>query len=143
MSPTHKEQYNSLVVDGLKLFGLSNFHRNYTLKEFTNYFLYPLSHKKIRFFYEGKVPIGLVTWCFLSNEKSEAFFKDEYVIQEEDYRANEGDKLWCIEFIAPFGDALKVARECNNISETFTQVNTKQVGNDLGDKNNMGKDIFN
>lgn len=110
MSPTHKEQYNSLVVDGLKLFGLSNFHRNYTLKEFTNYFLYPLRHKKIRFFYEGKVPIGLVTWCFLSNEKSEAFFKDEYVIQEEDYRANEGDKLWCIEFIAPFGDALKVAR---------------------------------
>jgi hemolysin-activating ACP:hemolysin acyltransferase len=110
MSNTHKEQYNSFVVDGLKLFSLSDFHKEYSLKEFTHYFLYPLNHKKIRFFYEDSQPKALVTWCFLSQEKSDAFFEDEYTIQEEDYIADHGDQHWCIEYIAPYNNALKVAR---------------------------------
>ena len=110
MSSEHKQTYDAFVVDGLKLFSLSDNHKNYTLREFTNYFLYPLNHRKIRFFYENSQPRGLVTWCFLSHEKSEAFFKDDYIVQEEDYLADEGDQLWCIEFIAPYSNTLKVAR---------------------------------
>ena len=132
MSPTHKEQYNTFVVDGLKLFSLSDFHKNYTLREFTHYFLYPLKHKKIRFFYEDNKPIGLVTWCFLSNKKSDAFFEDKYVVQEEDYMADQGDQHWCIEYIAPYGDALKVARgmqkHFRNLYPGYHKTNWKRFG---------------
>jgi len=58
------------VLDGLYLFNQSPSHRGYTLVEFQHYFLvFPVLHQKARFFYEDGKPIGLVTWCWLTEEE--------------------------------------------------------------------------
>lgn len=104
------------VLDGLYLFSNSKDHRHYSISEFLSYLVYPVLHNKIQFFYEDGKPVGLVTWCYLSNEKAQAFKDDEYILQEEDYLAESGDQLWGIEFIAPFGThTFKIMRRMKEV----------------------------
>lgn len=109
-----KKISNGPVLDGLFLFAQSEHHRWYSVAEFYQYFIYPLMHNKIRFFYDEKDPnkiIGLFTWVFISKEKSEEFLDDRYVIQEGDYEAEDGDEIWGLEFIAPYGHAKKMVAD--------------------------------
>lgn len=109
-----KKVSNGPVLDGLFIFAKSDHHRRYTVAEFYQYFIYPLMYDKIRFFYDDENPdkiVGLFTWVFLSKEKAEAFLADRYVIQEGDYIAEDGDEIWGIEFIAPYGHARKMVAD--------------------------------
>jgi len=111
-----KKISNGPVLDGIFLFAVSEHHRGYSVAEFYQYFIYPLMYDKIRFFYdeEGEdpnKPVGLFTWVFLSKEKAEAFLDDRYVIQEGDYIAEDGDEIWGLEFIAPYGHAKKMVSD--------------------------------
>ena len=103
------------VLDGLFLFNQSQEHSGYCIWEFNNYFIYPLLHGKVRLFYEDNKPIGLVTWCFLSEERSQQFADEEIVLEEDDYLANEGDQLWGVEFIAPYGHARTIMRRMKEL----------------------------
>jgi cytolysin-activating lysine-acyltransferase len=109
-----KKISNGPVLDGLFLFATSEDHRWYSIAEFYQYFIYPLMYDRIRFYYDEEDPekvVGLFTYCFLSKEKAEAFLDDRYVIQEEDYKADDGDEIWGIEFIAPYGHAKKIVAD--------------------------------
>lgn len=101
------------VLDGLYLFSHSEGHKNYSVSEFIRYLVYPVLQGKICFFYEDGKPIGLVTWCFLPRDVAEQFVQDDYALDENDYVATEGEQLWGIEFIAPFGHARQIMREMN------------------------------
>lgn len=107
-----KKVNNRAVLDGLFLFATSEDHRYYSVAEFYQYFIYPLMYDKLRVWRDdtGK-PIALFTYCFLSEDKAQQFLDDEYTIQEEDYKAEDGDEIWGIEFIAPFGHARKVVSD--------------------------------
>ena len=102
------------MLDGLYLFAQSEHHRWYSVAEFYQYFIYPLMYDKIRFYYdeedETKI-VGLFTWVFLSKEKAENFLDDRYVIQEGDYKAEDGDEIWGLELIAPYGHAKKMVAD--------------------------------
>lgn len=104
-----KKVNNRAVLDGLFLFAQSEDHRYYTVGEFYQYFIYPLMYDKLRVWRDdnGK-PIGLFTYCFLSSEKAEEFLDDRYTIQEGDYVPDDGDELWGVELIAPYGHAKKI-----------------------------------
>lgn len=111
-----KKVSNGPVLDGIFLFATSEHHKWYSVAEFYQYFIYPLMYDKIRFFYDEdgedpKKPVGLFTWVFLSKEKAEAFLDDRYVIREGDYKAEDGDELWGLEFIAPYGHARKMVAD--------------------------------
>lgn len=106
-----------LVVDGLYLFNQSPQHRIYTLDEFNTYFIHPLLADKCRLFYEGEKPIGVVTWAFFTDEEAEDFLNMDWEPPEEVYSRNDGDQLWGIEFIAPFGNARQVMRAMRGISK--------------------------
>jgi cytolysin-activating lysine-acyltransferase len=105
------QDYAKSVLDGLCLFGLSEYHCNYTLLKFSYYFIFALQNNKARLFYEHGEPVGTYTWCLLSHEKSKAFAKDDYLIEEEDYKAEIGDQFWGVEFIAPFGHAKQMMKD--------------------------------
>ena len=109
-----KKISNGPVLDGIFLFATSEDHRWYTVAEFYQFFIYPLMYDKIRFFYDEDDPekvVGLFTWVFLSKEKSEAFLESRYVIKEGDYQAEDGDEIWGIEFIAPYGHTRKMVSD--------------------------------
>jgi hemolysin-activating ACP:hemolysin acyltransferase len=104
------------VVDSLYLFNKSPVHRDYTVADFSRFVLLPLLHSKLRVFYEGEQPVSLVTWCWLTNQESEDFLNDAYAPDEEAFRRDRSDKLWGMDFIAPFGHTILTMRRMRQIS---------------------------
>lgn len=80
-----------------------------------SYLVYPILHGKIKIFYEDDKPVGLVTWCFLSEEKGRDFVDDRHTLTEEDYLATDGEELWAIEVIAPFGHVRPIIKAMSNL----------------------------
>lgn len=139
-SPPH--HLKDAVLDGLYLFSNSEGHRHYTISEFLSYLVYPVIHQKARFYYENGKAVGLATWCFLSDEKSQAFLNDDYVLQEEDYLANEGDQLWCIELIAPHGHIWQILRDLRAHNKKLYGVTRKAHWRRFKNRNSIHKGVF-
>ena len=94
------------IEDGLFLFNQSKGHCRYTVPLIQSYLLYPCKHNRIRFYYRGEEPVGLITWAWLDEKTADKFLNTRYELQEVDYQTeNPPDKqLWGIEFISTQGD---------------------------------------
>ena len=104
-----KKIANGAFLDGLFLFSVSDSHKSMPLSAFFKNCVCPMQHDKARFFYDSKGQVvGLFTWVFLSKEKAKKFLAGEYIIQEEDYKKEDGDELWGLDLIAPYGHARKM-----------------------------------
>lgn len=134
--------HQKAVLDGLYLFSNSDGHRHYSIDEFVRYLVYPVLQNKIEFFYENDKPVGLVTWCFLPEDVGEQFLADRYVLEEEDYIATEGEQLWGIEFIAPFGHARQIMRAMNNKHRQVYGQGREIFWRRFKDRNSIHKGVF-
>lgn len=132
------------VVDGISLLELGDTHSKYTPSEINTYLLLPIQYNRIRLYYEGTKPIGLITWCWLSPTKSTLFLEDRYEPEEDDYTLEnpEGYNLWGIEFIAPFGHTRRMMRtirkEHKELYGTTTSVHFRRFYN----RNKLHKRMF-
>jgi cytolysin-activating lysine-acyltransferase len=133
---------NKLIVDSLFLFNASPNHRNYSLVDFNHTLIFPLLHNKLRVFYDQTKPVSLVTWCWLSDEQSEQFLSDGLNLTEEDYSKDSGDKLWGIEFIAPYGHARKTLKNMRQICHTLYGEKTAVHWIRLNEPEKLHKRIF-
>lgn len=104
--------YDKAVSDGLSLFNMSEGHRAYTVSDLQTYLILPIKYNTIRLYYRDDQPIGLVTWCWLSEENSNLFLNGKYHPTEEDHDSTKrtGKELWGMELIAPYGDARRIMR---------------------------------
>jgi len=101
------------IEDSIELLTKGDVHAKYTPQEIISYLLLPINNNRVRLYYQGTKPIGLVTWCWLSPTKANLFLEDKYSPTDEDYQLeNPGSdyQLWGIEFIAPYGHAHKVMK---------------------------------
>jgi len=100
-------------VDALGLVCRSTSHQHYTVDDLQSYILFPYNHNKLRVYYEDGLPIGLVTWAWLSPERANDFLLGKVDLEEEDYvlEKTEGYQLWGIEFISPYKKARKIMPE--------------------------------
>lgn len=114
-TPGKDISHTNAVIDAMFLFNQSKEHIGYCLFEFNAYAIYPILHGKMRLFYQDDKPIGLVTWAYLSDEQAEKFFDDAYMLEERDYLPEDGDQLWGIEFIAPYGNARKIMKAMKQV----------------------------
>lgn len=103
-------QYKDAVLAGLYLFGKSDFHRQYSISDFNSYMIFPLLNDKVQIFYDGDLPIGIVTWCWFTDEEARDFLNHQWTPPEECYQRNTGDQLWVIEMISTHGQAYKMVR---------------------------------
>jgi hemolysin-activating ACP:hemolysin acyltransferase len=118
--------HNKAIVDGLYLFQKSKWHVDYNVNDVHRYLVAPVKHNRIRIYYAGKEPIGLITWCWLSKEAAKKFLNFDYYISEEDYVKDFGEELWGIEFIAPYGDAKTIMKlNRKEYKETYPDRNEK------------------
>ena len=110
------------ILDGLYLFNQSPDHRIYTLVEFNHFLVFPVLHQKARFFHEEGKPVGLVTWCWLTEQEADEFLAECFMPDEEHYRRPDDTQdqyqLWGIEFIAPFGHACQIMRAMREFHNT-------------------------
>jgi len=100
--------HNTALADGLELFRQSKWHKNYNVEDVYRYLIAPLKYNRIRLYYQYGKPIGLVTWCWLSQENGKKFLNNNYYITKDDYVSDTGEELWGIELIAPYGDVRQV-----------------------------------
>lgn len=113
----YMSDFSDTVLDGLFLFNQSDAHLRYSLSEFNAYFVFPLLHDKARIFYDGDKPIGLVTWVWLTDDEAQGLLDSTWSPSEETYARDEGDQLWGIEFIAPYGHTRQIMRSMRTLSK--------------------------
>ena len=119
------------IVDGLRLFKESTWHKDYNIEDVFRYLIAPLKHNRLRLYYQKDKPIGLVTWCWLSKENGQKFLNNDYYITEADYVSDIGEELWGVELLAPYGNARQVMRlirkEHTNVYGRNEKVNWRRL----------------
>lgn len=69
---------------------------------------------QIGFLFNSKgSPVAFATWAFVTDEVAQTLLADPgYCMDISEW--NEGDQLWLVDFVAPFGEARNLARKlCN------------------------------
>jgi hemolysin-activating ACP:hemolysin acyltransferase len=66
---------------------------------------------QIGFLYNSKgSPVAFATWAFVTDEVAATMIADpDYCMDISEW--NEGDQLWLVDFVAPFGEARNLARK--------------------------------
>lgn len=109
--PKHKRY--ELLGEIASLLLASNLHRKYLINDIGAVFLPPIHLNQFRI-YKNKAgdPIALVTWAFFSQEIETKYLSKEYSLKPQDWKS--GDRLWSIDFLAPFGHMKMVSKDLRN-----------------------------
>ncbi|MEL6954389.1 MAG: toxin-activating lysine-acyltransferase [Pseudomonadota bacterium] len=91
------------------LYSMSSLHRNWAMSSLHRWVLPPLRHKQYRLYHRGMQPVGLVTWAHMSDDVELAYVRNTQSLTPNDWVS--GKRSWIIDFIAPFGDALKIGHD--------------------------------
>ena len=133
------------VGDSIELLTKGDTHSKYTPSEVVSYLLLPINNNKIRIYYVGNNPVGLLTWCWLSPNKANLFRNDRYSPTDVDYKLEDPGvdyQLWGMEFIAPYGHARQMMRtireEYKELYGTTTSVHFRR----FYDRNKLHKRMF-
>ncbi len=107
MSP---EQRSRLFGDIMTLMLNSPTHLNYKIQHFNNIVLPPVQLNQYRIYHDAKKrPVGFVSWAMLSKEAEDKFLNHATPLTLEEWAS--GDKIYIMEFIAPYGHAQKIAAD--------------------------------
>ena len=118
--------YNTAIADGLSLFINSASHKRYTLADINTYLVLPIENNRVRIFYNQEgVPVGLITWCWLTEDKAQKLLKYEYNPVQEDYEDKdiEDKQLWGLDFISTTGKARQMI---SSLKKEHLEVYNKQ-----------------
>jgi cytolysin-activating lysine-acyltransferase len=94
------------------LYSMSDLHRTWPLASIHQWLLPAILHKQYRVYLSGGKPVGLVTWAWMSKEVEEAYVRNVRSLQPKDWKS--GDRGWLLDFVAPFGDALRIGADLKN-----------------------------
>ena len=130
------------VIDGLYLFSQSDNHRLYSVWEFQTFWVEAVLANKARLFYLDGTPVALTTWCFLSKQEGQDFLDDRFVPSEAVYSRDDGEQLWGIEFIAPFGHAKRVMRSMKDLHTSLYGTRREVYWRRFSNRNSIHKGVF-
>ena len=91
------------------LYSMSEMHRDWPMGSIHQWLLPAIMHKQFRLYHEGRKPVGLVTWARMSEEAEAAYVRNPRSLQPKDWKS--GDRGWLLDYIAPFGDALRIGED--------------------------------
>lgn len=95
-------------ITGLML--ASKLHRQYQVRDIADIVLPAVNLNQFRIYRDAKRrPIGLVTWGLFSEAVEKKYLAGQMVLNEQELRS--GDRLYFIDFIAPYGHAKKIIRD--------------------------------
>ena len=116
---------SSLAVLGemVYLYSVSQMHRSWPISSIHQWLLPALKHQQYRIYHRGKKPVGLVSWAHMTAVAETAYVRNVHSLQPKDWTG--GDRNWVIDFLAPFGDALRIGHDLR------TNVFPNEVGRSL------------
>jgi len=83
-------------------------HRRWAVDDLATNFLPPIGHGQYQLYRTDKRVIGALTWAWLDEAAEEKLLADGLTPPGEAWHG--GDRLWFIDFLAPYGHARAVAR---------------------------------
>jgi len=109
-----------MISDVLELMLKSDMHRDWYISDLERLVLPAIEAKKMTVVYENKLtakteiyprPTGLFSHAFLTKEAAEGYETGTRLLQPEDWFTDHASgKLYVIDFIAPYNNALKIGR---------------------------------
>ena len=109
-----------MIGDVLELMLKSDMHRDWYISDLERLVLPAIKANKMTVVYENKLtskteifprPTGLFSHAFLTKEAAEGYETGSRLLQPEDWLTSHKDgKLYVIDFIAPYQNALKIGR---------------------------------
>ena len=94
------------------LMGQSDAHRDHSVADLHRVILPPVALQQYRIWEHDGYPVGFMS-CGLFDEETEAgYLNGTRLIQPDDW--NKGEKLWLVDFIAPFGGVREILRDSRN-----------------------------
>ncbi len=109
-----------MIGDVLELMLKSDMHRDWYIADLERLVLPAIEANKMTVVYENKLtsktaifprPTGLFSHAFLTKEAAEGYETGNRLLQPEDWLTSHKDgKLYVIDFIAPYQNALKIGR---------------------------------
>ena len=93
----------------LVLFLASNRHCNSSISELAASVLPAVHFNQFRIYRDDKRPIGWISWAYMSEEDASGYMAGDFDFKISTWKS--GEHLWFIDFIAPFGHALKIAED--------------------------------
>lgn len=103
---------SQILGEAAWLYSQSTLHRSWPVRIFAQLVIPAVMSGNIRIFHDQGRPVGMVTWTYLSADVETAYARNPLSLQPRDW--NSGDRLWCIDFIAPFGHAQKITKTMRN-----------------------------
>jgi len=102
-----KAKQAELEGEVLSLFLASNRHRHSTIDDFASVVLPAIHFNQFRIYRDADRPIGWVSWAYMSDEDASGYIAGDFDFKISTWKS--GKHFWFIDFIAPFGHALKIA----------------------------------
>ena len=102
-----RERLALLQGEVMNLFLASPRHRDESLVEFTLSVLPAIHFNQFRVYRKDDQPIGWVSWAYMSDAEARGYMAGDFDFQVSTWIG--GEHIWFIDFIAPFGHALKIA----------------------------------
>jgi len=87
----------------------SNLHRDWSIASIEQWVMPAISKQRFRLYHEGDKPVGYVSWAHMSQRAEKAYVKNTRLLSPDDWES--GDRLWFVDFITPFGHAMRVTRD--------------------------------
>jgi len=106
----------------------SPMHRHLFLTDLEWLLLPPLLLKQFRVYRRDKVPFAYVSWALLTAEVEDHFRNGVRRLKPGDWNA--GDRLWLIDFIAPFGGADAVVKDLREELFPEREIKTLRLAED-------------
>ena len=100
---------SAILGEMVWLYAMSEMHRGWPMTSIHQWLMPAILHKQYRLYRQGQKPVGLVTWARMSAEAETAYVRNVRSLKPEDWIG--GDRNWIIDFIAPFGDALRIGHD--------------------------------
>lgn len=94
-------------TDFIQLLRDSDIHRHWSAEDVKRVILPLIKNKQAYFAYEGDDIQGMVTWAWLAPEDARGYVNGTHLLSSEALTSSTGD-FWCIDFIAPYGNAKEV-----------------------------------
>ena len=100
---------SALLGEMVWLCTMSEMHHSWPIGSIQQWLIPPLVHRQFRIYRRGRKPVGLVTWAHMMAATETAYVLNTRSLQPKDWTG--GDRNWIIDFIAPFGDALRIGHD--------------------------------
>lgn len=83
-------------------------HRDMTVMDIERCFFPPVAHGQCLVAIENDMPVGFMSWAFLSEDIATGFANRTRILQADEWAS--GDQVWIIDLIAPFGHCKEFVR---------------------------------